>query len=292
MIKVLVPVVFSDYSLNGLTFGIGLSEKIPVDIIILHCFACVETTGDLNLPVEQGLTGRVDPMAELERQERETRQRLGDLAAQKMAGLTDVQKKNVTIHIRFDYGYPEDQIPKVARELNCDVVIMGSKTKDEIIKELLGSITSDVINRVSVPVLVVPAHSTIDLTRIGKVVFLTRFNKQEFTAMHRLINLMGPFNTEIHAIHFCRKQEREADLKRLLQFKEYCESTYRNHKILFHNFTGKEFIATLEKYVTEHGIDILAITHKKRNVLQRFFRAEVAHRLLYHTNIPLLVFHA
>jgi nucleotide-binding universal stress UspA family protein len=224
--------------------------------------------------------------------EAETRENLRILAEDKINSLSETQKNNISINYRFEYGYPEDVIPKVCAQQGCDVVIMGTKTKDETLKELLGNVTNDVIHKVSVPVLAIPAHSTIDLSRIGKVLFITEFKEQDYFSMDRLIRIISAFNTEIHAIHFCQKREEEMDVTRMEQFKLYCESTYRNHPILFRNFTGKEFVSTLEKYVADHDIDIMAMTHKKRNVLQRLFGTEKTRKMLFHTDIPLLVFHS
>lgn len=292
MIKVLVPVVFSDYSLNALSFGINLAEKFPAEITILHCFATFETREDLNLSHDHADKGNLTARAELERREQEIREKLNLLTKQKVEALSAIQKKNITLKFRFEYGYPEDIIPKISEQEHCDVIIMGTKTKGETIKELLGSITSDVIQKVTAPVLAVPSHSVIDLSRIGKVLFLTEFNEQDYFSMHRLIRIIAPFDTEVHAIHFCQKEGDKTDIKRMEQFKVYCESTYRNHKIIFHILTGKVFVKTLEEYITNNDIDILAMTRKKRNILQRLFSTAITRKLLFQTDIPLLVFHS
>jgi len=292
MIKVLVPVVFSEFSLNALTFGMSLAEKVQAEITILHCLPIIETKEDLVSTKEVSEFGVDSFQFPTKMNEEEIIEKLQLLTQQKVDSLREVQKNNILIKYRVEYGYPEDVIPNVCAENRCDVVIMGTKTKNETLKELLGNVTNDVIHKVTVPVLAIPAHSTIDLTQIGKMLFLTEFKEQDYFSMDRLIRILAAFDTEIHAIHFCRKQEDDQDINRMEQFKLYCESTYRNHKILFRNFTGEEFITTLEKYVTENGIDILAMTHKKRNILQRLFKTEKTKKMLFHTDIPLLVFHS
>ncbi len=292
MIKVLVPVKFSDYSLNALSFGINLAEKFPAEITILHCFPNLETKDDLILPKS---VYEKDPLAipiELERMEEESRTKLKVLAEEKVASMTEAQKTNISLKYRFEYGYPEDIIPKFSEQEHSDVIIMGTKTKGETFKQLLGSITGDVIQKVSAPVLAVPAHSVIDLSHIGKVLFLTEFNESDYFSLHRLMRIVTPFNTEIHAVHFTQKKNDEIDISKMKKFRSYCESTYRNHKILFQMITGKDFVESIEEYTIENSIDILAMTRKKRNVLQRLFSKGITHKLLFHTDIPLLVFHS
>lgn len=288
MIKLLVPVNFSEYSLNALKFGLTLAEKFPAEITILHCFGLYESKSELNLTDVE----KINLRQEVEKQEEEAREKLNRLTLDKVNSMSPSQKKNITLKVRFEYGYPEDVIPIISQKENCDVIIMGTKTKGETIKELLGSITGDVIQKVTAPVLAVPAHSVVDLSRIGKVLFLTEFDEQDYFSIHRLIRIITPFDTEIHAVHFCYKKGEETEMLKMEKFKVYCDSTYRNHKIIYQILKGKDFVETIEQYVQEHQIDILAMTRKKRNFLQRFFNASITRKLLFHTDIPLLVFHA
>jgi nucleotide-binding universal stress UspA family protein len=48
----------------------------------------------------------------------------------------------------------------------------------------------------------------------------------------------------------------------------------------------------LEDYIDEKDIDMLALTTHKRGIIERLFNPSLARRMLFHTNIPLLVFHS
>lgn len=286
MIKVLVPVNFSDYSLNALKFGFNLAKKIPVEITVLHCFGLYEAKDELNIPGDKS----DDLRKVLEKREEESNLKLRIIAQDELHSITDVQKGNITLKYRFEYGYPEDIIPKVSREENSDVIIMGTKTKGDTIKELLGSVTGDVIHKVLVPVLAVPANSSIDFSHIAKVLFLTEFDRSDYHSMHRLITIIAPFDTIIFAVHFSQNKESEEDVKKMVNFKEYCESTYINRNFLFHNLVGKDFVSSIENYVKDNNIGIFAMTRNKRTILQRIFNTGITRRLLFQTDIPLLVF--
>jgi len=39
MIKILVPVNFSDYSINALSYALNLAEKFQSEITLLYCFS-------------------------------------------------------------------------------------------------------------------------------------------------------------------------------------------------------------------------------------------------------------
>ncbi len=292
MIKVLVPIKFSEYSINALKFGLNLAEKFPAEITILHCFANFAPKYE---PDEFGKTSDLhDPISDVEpeKREEELREKLRRLTEEKVHSLNESQRNNITLKYRFEFGYPEDVISSISQNEGFDVIIMGTKTKGETIKELLGSITGDVIQKVTAPVLAVPAHSSIDLSMIRKVMFLTEFNKYDYISLHRLIRIISPFNTQIYAVHYCHKKQTEEDCKGLKELKEYCDSTYRNHNIHFQIIIGNDFVSTIENFTSQNSIDILAMTRKKRNILQILFSNGIIRKLLFHTDIPLLVFHS
>jgi nucleotide-binding universal stress UspA family protein len=53
-------------------------------------------------------------------------------------------------------GYPADVILKMAKELNCDVIVMGTHGKGLISQTFLGSEAKRVLRRARIPVFIVP----------------------------------------------------------------------------------------------------------------------------------------
>ena len=284
MIKILVPVNFTDYSLNALTFALTLAEKFPAGVTILHCFSSFVSLDEL--PADE--QNRPD----VEGAEREKKERLQKLTSEIMQSMTSLQNRNIEMTYRFEYGYPEDLIPQISNNEQFDVIIMGTKCKGETIKETLGSITSDVINRSTAPVLAVPSHSTIDLTKLGKVLFLVELNERDYVSLHRLIRIISPFHTEISAVHYSPGKAGREDIRRMEQLITYCDSTYPNYNINFDIITGKSYLKTLEEYISENETHLVAMTRRKRTLLRQIFSPSITKKLLFNTDIPLLVFHS
>jgi len=180
---------------------------------------------------------------------------------------------------------------KVSEELSPDVIIMGTKSKDETIKELLGSVTNDVIKKARVPVLTIPADSGIDFEKISNILYVTDFSEVHYESLHKLIRLISPFKTVIYAIQFNTSKPDKWDKIKLNEFRNYCADTYRNHTIEAEILYGDNFLGELDRFIKEKDIDIIAMTRKKRNVITSLFHPEITRKILFHTNIPLLVFH-
>jgi nucleotide-binding universal stress UspA family protein len=292
MIKILVPLNFSDYSLNALNFALTLAEEFPAEISVLHCFtdyiSLEETEQDKELPGYTPILTR----DEIRQKDAETQQKLQELISLRVQQMSSLQEKNISLVYRFEYGYPEDIIPKISNEEIFDVVIMGTKTKGETIKEALGSISSDVIQRVSAPVLAVPAHSVMDLEKHGKVLFLLELNERDYISLHSLIRLLSPFHTEINAVLFCPARADKNDIRKMDQLRSYCDSTYRHFTINFDIITGKNYVKSIEEYLIDNPSDLVAMTRRKRTLLKKLFSPSIIRQLLFSTDIPLLVFHS
>jgi hypothetical protein len=82
-----------------------------------------------------------------------------------------------------------------------------------------------------------------------------------------------------------------ADSQKLEQFREYCESTYRSHQLRFGYEQIDQYIPALETYVEKNQIDMIAMTRRKRNMIAKLFNTEITRKILFHTDVPLLVFH-
>ncbi|WP_010419105.1 universal stress protein [Anaerophaga thermohalophila] len=285
MINILVPVTFTDYSVNALTYALTLAGKFPSKITILHSFPEYE---DLE---EEAAPDMPNSEESIRRREQDARDRLTALCQATINKMTTLQDRNVELQNRFEFGYPEDVIIQVCKEMNSDVVIMGTKSKGETIKELLGSITADVMKRAESPVLAVPANSKVDLDKLSKVLFITDFSDSDYISIHKLVRLITPFHTEIHAIRFVNHKPDKAEIRKQEQFRDYCKATYRNHRMKFGFEKGEPFIPALEKYVGDNNIDLIAMTKRKRNMIAQLFSPEITRKILFHTDIPLLVFH-
>ena len=287
MIRILVPVDFSDYAFNALDYAVKLGGEIPSEITLAHCFPEVFDEKDIDVP-----EGTVD-MGRIIQQKRESeREAIEKIIEKTKAGFNDNQRKNILLKLYFEVGYAEDILLELSNELLPDVIVMGTKSKGETIKELLGSVTSDVVRKAHVPVLTIPAESSIDLNRISNILFITDFSGTDYKSLHKLMLLITPFKTLIHCIKVNTSTPDKWDKDKMNKFSEYCATTYRNHKIKAGILYSENFIDTLDKFILDNSIDIIAMTRKKRNVISSLFHPGITRKILFHTNIPLLVFHS
>ena len=286
MIRILVPVDFSEYNNNALNYAVKLGEKLHSEIILAHCFPEIIEEKDVEIPVD-GLDSKEVVTKEKEKE----KQDLEMLKEKTLENMNEEQRKNITLRTRFEIGYAEDVLVKLSKEISPDVIVMGTKSKGETIKELLGSVTSDVVRKAQVPVLTVPVDSDIDLNKISNILFVTDFSEVDYESLHKLVKLISSFKTVIYSVQFNTSKPDKWDKEKMNEFKNYCNVTYRNHTIKTQILYGEDFLETLDNFIKDNSIDIIAMTRKKRNIISSLFHPSITRKILFHTNIPLLVFH-
>ncbi len=271
MVRILVPVNFSDYALNAVRYAIKLALKIPSSITLISCQPPFNDSEEPKTLISE--------------------EALKELKNQVEQELNAEQLKDIKLITRLEQGYPEDVLVNISNEEEPDAIIMGTCSKGDTIKELLGSVTSDVIKNARVPVLAVPAKSEIDTNKISNILFVSDFGDSDYRSLHKLIRLITPFQTQVFAAHFKASTPDKWDKERLEEMRLYCHQTYRNYQINFSFITGDDFITGLDTFITSNNIDLIAMTRHKRNMISKLLHPSITRKILFHTDIPLLVFH-
>lgn len=136
--RILVPVDFSDYSLDALEYGALIAQRSKASMKLLHVLE----------PVSYGLDFTLPHMAQRESSKTASTKRLSDLvSALTSAGLAS--------DFLISGGLPADSILDAARAQSIDVIVMGTHGRRGLSHALFGSVAEAVLRRSSCPVLTV-----------------------------------------------------------------------------------------------------------------------------------------
>jgi nucleotide-binding universal stress UspA family protein len=145
-----VPIDFSEHSLDALGYAIALSSTVPLHLHLLH----IEGHGAWDDVKQAVRTALPDP---LRSQRSPARERLAAVVPPELKG-------PVTLEVRGGPAVPG--ILAYAREVNADLLLMGSHPKNVLLKALFGATSSSVLHRSPCPVWFVPAG--LSFARSGK----------------------------------------------------------------------------------------------------------------------------
>ena len=86
-------------------------------------------------------------------------------------------------------------------------IINGSMTS-EVSMDLIGSVTGEVIEANSVPVLAVPENFPFnDLAKVQNIAFATSFNQRDLLAFDEFMQIMKPYKAHIHLFNISTSHE-------------------------------------------------------------------------------------
>lgn|SRR5690606_38422388 len=142
MSTILVPIDFSDFNQKVIHKAIEHAKMVNGKIYLIHV-----ATLDLGVIVsETGFTY----LPELEQTA------LNEEAEQMSELKNEVEQKGVACETIVRQGIPADIIVQEAKDLNADLIVIGSLGHNSLYNILIGSVASDVIKHSSVPLLVIP----------------------------------------------------------------------------------------------------------------------------------------
>ncbi|MCK4360954.1 MAG: universal stress protein [Bacteroidales bacterium] len=285
MKKILVPIDFSEYSINACKFAVGIAEKINAEINFLYVY---------NDPSE---TGSQRHTTSWEKHAKYVSEEAFSKAQNSLLEFGNNLKKQIPvenllkakIHYSLLKGRPENVIVNISEKYKPDVVIMGPKGKDEKKSVFIGSVTTKVIDNTRFPVLTIPKSATCQDIKKINIMYATNFNEADNSSLNKLLKIMSPFDKEIHCIHIDihndpYKQNKVDKLNQLLT-KEYSE-----HKIVCKVFKSSNIIKGFDEFIEKNNIDIISFSKPKRSLFYKLFHPSNFEKLVSTEKIPMLIF--
>lgn len=136
--RILVPVDFSDCSLDALEYGVLVAQRCKASITIVHVME----------PVSYGLDFTLPHVAKREQIRTELTEKLAKL----VSALADA---GVSSDFALSGGLPTDAILDKARAQSTDVIVMGTHGRRGLSHLLFGSVAEAVLRKALCPVLTV-----------------------------------------------------------------------------------------------------------------------------------------
>ena len=135
---ILHPTDFSDYSHYAYCVALDLARQHGGKVLVLHV---VETLGPENVSYGEA-AGELEPEA--------YRQRLWDDLRREVPA----PQGGVPVEHFLAEGDPAQQIERLARGRQCDLIVMGTHGRTGLLHRLMGSVTEKVIHLAPCPVLI------------------------------------------------------------------------------------------------------------------------------------------
>lgn len=175
-----------------------------------------------------------------------------------------------------------------AKKYNADIIVVGMKGTGRNMRKMFGSTVTSLINKTSIPMLVVPGH--VKFTPIKTLVLANESDLPPQTDI-QLINIIEEvakkFNSKIYLVRIVKNEIKEAFgmLDSPLRIKGKFKS-FSPEYICLH---GESVVSGLNKFIHEHNVDLLITLSHQHVQMMRWLAASTTVNLIYHIAVPLLV---
>lgn len=273
MKKILVPTNFSETANNAFQYGLNLMKTLKGSIVLMQTQLMNNTA---NHPY-------IYLYPDHERWEKEAIERYAELKEEALKTAPEIETSFVTT-----LGRITPDIVKTAKEEEVDYIVMGTNGAAGIGK-LFGTNTADVISQSQCPVIAVP-HDYVG-HELSQIVFATDYQEGDQALLQQLAEFAAAFNAHIKVLHVGLDLFSKYEENKLEWYKEMIQKEIDYERISFELLEHSDVQKALSEYIDFHEVDLLVMSVKKRNLLQRMFQQSDTREMAFQAQVPLMAFH-
>ncbi len=278
MKKILFPTDFSTTSENAFRYALHIAHRFD---------ACIETMHAYTVPVavatpEVLFTDMAANVIQIEQEDYNFNiRRMHDIALEE--GLMNVQVSH-----NLESGYPVEEILKMRKRGNFDMIIMGTEGAEGLGRWLQGSHAASVVGKSECPVLVIPSEAKYQ--PIEKIAYATDFEYLDNEVIDDLLQWVIKFNAELHFVHVNYRREK-ITLDQYSNMEDIRKMAKDYPNIKFKILHDDSIVDELEGYVDDNNVDMLIMVTHRLPFFQRLFKPSLTKMMTFETEVPLLVYH-
>lgn len=275
MKSILVPVDFSDASVQVVESAARLSKKSGATLVLFHSVEAFLA------PLSSDFTG-LEPLAY-----QEMMASLGEQYQAKLAEMASgIRKEGIEVNVRISVGRAHLMIAETAAHLQSDLVMIGKTGHTQLHYILLGSTTERLLRVTSAPVLSVSRQFTNSfdpVTRIGLPLDLSEESLQILPAAVTWAKQWGASLELIHVDVLGKYLNPEKDFYPELTRESPVFGGVEFKKVIL---SGEKVTDLLLAYGKEHGIDLWMQTSQGSGHLTSVLIGSRAEHLIRQSVVP------
>ncbi|WP_010135854.1 universal stress protein [Ochrovirga pacifica] len=271
MKNIIIPVDFSKYSEYALKVGAQFAKKHNTKLTLVHMLEM--PTGYSDHSVDQKTTVFMLKLAEKKFDEFIDKDYLEDVS--------------VDLVIKHYALFPE--IGVLAKELNADLIIMGSHGVSEHDDFFLGSNTEKVVKTSKIPVLVIKKE--IDSIDFDKVVYVSDFKTESVEAYQKAKTFFNLIKVKPKLLFINKADGGFVSTKEMeTRFQNFLQKADGNLDNLsyFDNYDDYTVLDGVKYYVEKNNISLVSIATHGKSSISKFFNHSVSLEIANHLETPVL----
>ncbi|MBD5253160.1 MAG: universal stress protein [Barnesiella sp.] len=289
---VLVPVDFSPHSLIACDYAFHIAASHNASIRILHTYLDPMMLS-ANMQLSDALT--FDTTAQDEAiVDHEINAETKVLMDRFVKSLRDKIKRGDIPAVKFRTeireGVPEDVIGEMARECHPMLIVMGTRGAGKKERELVGSVTAEVLDTCRYPVFTVPEVMTLyHLNDISEVILISSLDQEDILALDALYRLYPMCHFTVTLLSLPSKKRPVDSHSAEDSLLAYCRRHYEGYSFRTDSVSGDRIAEEYQRLHHSIHPDLVVVPNRKKNIFARLFNPGLAHKLLFQSDVPMIV---
>ncbi|HYK47187.1 MAG TPA: universal stress protein [Parafilimonas sp.] len=259
MNTVIVPVDFSDISLNAARYAVKLLTGHPeVQIILYHAYD--------------------NPYAE-----ENTLENLSKFKEELL------QNREANITVLAEHGDFLTELEKLARHRQADLIVMGITGKSSLAQVFMGSNALKMAENKFCPVMIIPSNAV--YSEIKNVLLTTDLkNVVSTTPSAPIKKILSTFNAKLHIVnvnseHYIElSEDYAAELQKL-------KDMFPDADPEFYFLRLYDVDDAINTFAHDKNIDLIITVHKEHSMVHKLFMTSHTKKLAYQSTVPVVVVH-
>lgn len=290
-LEILIPVDFSECSEKATLVGFHLAALHGASVILLHSFVDPTTTNRVQLSDVLNFDAQSVDQDARQAVVQEAERQMQILKDKIIGKIKDGEIPGAKFSTKIVEGLPEESINQYSKENSPLLIVMGTRGADKKEREMVGSVTAEVLDTCRYPVFTIPESINCNCTKeLSSILFFSNFDQEDILALDALFHLLKDKELNVMLVKMPeKKQSSHSSDKLLSKLSEYCKQHYPKHRFCIESISvdniEKEFNRISEKMQGK----LIVVPNKKKNIFARLFNPGIAHRMLFHSDIPMIV---
>ncbi len=286
---VLVPVDFSEHSYNAACAACEVGRRHNGSITLLYSYLDPYLAGKVQLT--DTLSYETGERGARQQLEGEARRLMDNFAERLRSHMKRGHIPIVKVNREVAEGVPEDTIVDFAKANTPRLIVMGTRSAERKQADMIGSVTAEVLDEGRFTVLTVPEPLDCEAVLSPRhILFFSNLDQNDILAIDTLYRLFGDNESTVTLAQMPRKNRfsESAAEKALSRLTEYCAENYKQYRFEtapVRITDDDEFSRLQDRY----GFDLIVLPNRRRNALSRLINPGLAHRIIFGSDIPMLV---
>lgn len=269
MKTILVPVDFSEQSINAVEYAAEMALYSNSKLILIHVYD--NTPPILDMPFATS-------MPVIENGIKEELSRIVQMIERSYG-------PNLMLKSIVRLGYVIEEILEAAKQNDVEMIVMGMQGTNYLTERLFGSVATSLIRRSSRPVLVVGMNTRFE--KPNKILLATDGNRMDDKNTYLpLKRLLSVFKSHLYIVRVLPEMILNDPHDDLNAFD--LDEEWLSHSLSFHQITRDNIINGINEFVHDHEIDMVVMIPHKHDFFERIMHEPQTQKMSFHAIVPVL----